>query len=219
MPSFTVRSSQSQVYQVPGWPEPGKSKGPHSWKIRSLTNFHMHLGKACFSMWAVLATVLFHGSHPLAYALLNEELQLKWSSPETMEKWPLELRLCNCFIVSDCTHQSPSQVNFNSFWSQFVLILLGKWAYIHVLSWYTFFIFLVVHVYFAIANLTSLSYWSQLVYCWFELLIRTGLEVINAVCRPREQWNSYGKFMSGGSRLKGKKGDYYILAVHAKLPR
>lgn len=110
MPSFTVRSSQSQVYQVPRWPEPGKSKGPHSWKIRSLTNFHMHLGKACFSMWAVLATVLFHGSHPLAYALLNEELQLKWSSPETMEKWPLELRVCNCFIVSDYSSESqPSQ--------------------------------------------------------------------------------------------------------------
>lgn len=71
--------------------------------------------------------------HPLAVCPVEDfcwMMNSSWNDlpPETMEKWPLELRLCNCFIVSDCAHQSPSQVNFNFFWSQICSYAFRKMA-------------------------------------------------------------------------------------------
>lgn len=147
-PSLTVQYSQSWVDQAPGWLKPGWLNGTSFLQDNiSITNFHIHFWEAYFSVRALLATVILQVCHSLALCsvedllLLNDELQLKWSSLETMEKWPLKLRLYNCFIVLDCAHQSPSQVDFSFLGARIVLMLLRKWTFFHFLSWYYLFSF------------------------------------------------------------------------------
>lgn len=115
--------------------------------------------------------------------LLNDEHQLKWSSLETMEEWPLELRLCNCFIVSDCAHQTPSQVNFNFFWSQICSYAFRKMAIFSFPS--------LIYLFSFYCSACILWHWksnkpfllvAQLVYYWFKLLRWTRLTVIKPMC-------------------------------------
>lgn len=164
-PSLIVECSHSQVDQAPGWLKPGQWKGPHSCKIRSLwppftciyVKVTFHSGSLSHSNFPCL---LSSSLIPCWRLLLNDEHQLKWSSLETMEEWLLELRLCKCFIVSDCAHQSPSQVNFNFFWSQICSCAFRKMA---IFSFpfliYLYFLFIAVPVCFDTGTLTSLSYW------------------------------------------------------------
>lgn len=157
----------------------------------SVTNFHMHLCETYFSIWALLAAVILHASSslvPCCRLLLNDELQLKWSSPETMEKWPLELRLRNRFIVSDYAHQSPSQVNFSFFWSQICSYAFRKIAiFSSPFLIYLFSFYCGTCILWHWKSRKPFSLVAQLVYYWFDLLIWTSLVVIKAMCRPREQ--------------------------------
>lgn len=105
------------------------------------------------------------------------------SSLETMEEWPLELRLCNCFIVSDCAHQTPSQVNFNFFWSQICSYAFRKMAIFSFPS--------LIYLFSFYCSACILWHWksnkpfllvAQLVYYWFKLLRWTRLTVIKPMC-------------------------------------
>lgn len=159
----------------------------------SVANSHVHLWEACFSIWALSASHFPYrpssSRMPCRSLLLNDELQLKWSSLETMEKWPLELlRLYNCFIVSDCAHQRPLQVNFNFFWSQncsYAFRKMAIFSFPYLIYLFSFY-----------CSTCILWHWksskpfllvAQFVFFWFELLRWASLKVIKAMYRQSEQ--------------------------------
>lgn len=130
----------------------------------SVTNFHMHSCEGYFSIRALLATVIFHISHPLALYPVED---FCWTMNTSWNDLPWKLWR-NDHLNSDSVTvllsqtvliRLPAKSISTFFGARFVLMLLGKWPYFHFLSWYTYFLFIAVHVYLATGNLTSLSYW------------------------------------------------------------
>lgn len=131
----------------------------------SVTNSHVHLWEAYFSIWALSATVTFRIAHPLALCPVED---FCWTMNSSWNDLPWKLWRNDHLNSSDSITVLLSQTVRTSvlaksistfFGARIVLMLFGKWPYFHFLTWYTYFLFIAVCVYFDIGNLASLSYW------------------------------------------------------------
>lgn len=130
----------------------------------SLPNSHMHSWEAHFSTRAPLATVTPQVSRPLSSCPVGD---FCWAVNSSWNDLPWKLwrndhlnSASVTVLLSQTMHiRVPAKSISTFFRARIFLMLLRKCPYFHFLSWYTYFLFIAVHVYFDIGNLTSLPYW------------------------------------------------------------